>query len=438
MAEATVETYGAADKAAVAKLTAQLKKIKEANEKYKNLLKLAKDRIEKQEEEVEGLRKDKAALEERLESDEKEAAGNIALDETADNRGAETDSNIVRVCQRIKVSSGRDSEEIWAFVEMEVVSSEEMGESVTQQRYKEWKHFDTEAELQDFIRRDTGEPLTLPPYSLSPEQSARIQEEADQHVSKVTEEFRRFRVRSELARKQADAQLRDLQSSIAQRAAQRLGGQDTQKELEQARTMGNQVERLKSEMAAQEAHWKEAYDVLLAENNALKSAGSEALLAAQWRQRYEACLKEKEDLESRLAMGSPNGSDKYEKKYRDLKGRFYCCDGFNAFVVSASVAHLLSFLESFRLYRKKAKEIFEAQQHDGSNGVDASAASRITSHSTADAKLSYLKNLMVNYLSAEPSAREHMEPAIGTVLQFTPEEKARIGKKKKAESASWF
>lgn len=94
-------------------------------------------------------------------------------------------------------------------------------------------------------------------------------------------------------------------------------------------------------MAAQEAQWKEAYDLLMAENNSLKSSGSEAMLASQWRHRYEACLAEKEDLESRLKMENENRKEedagKYEMKYRDLK-------------------------ESFRLYRKKAKEIFEAQQ----------------------------------------------------------------------------
>ena len=111
--------------------------------------------------------------------------------------------------------------------------------------------------------------------------------------------------------------------------------------MEQARTEHEQLERLRVEMAAQEAQWKEAYDLLMAENNSLKSSGSEAMLASQWRHRYEACLAEMEDLESRLKMENENRKEedagKYEMKYRDLK-------------------------ESFRLYRKKAKEIFEAQQ----------------------------------------------------------------------------
>jgi hypothetical protein len=95
-------------------------------------------------------------------------------------------------------------------------------------------------------------------------------------------------------------------------------------------------------MAQQEAQWKEAYDILVAENNMLKSSGSEALLASQWRQRYDTLLKEKDDLGNKLKMERQQTetveAGKYEMKYRDLK-------------------------ESFRLYRKKAKEIFEAQNN---------------------------------------------------------------------------
>lgn len=93
-------------------------------------------------------------------------------------------------------------------------------------------------------------------------------------------------------------------------------------------------------MTNQDTQWKEAYDQILAENEALKSAGSKARLASEWRQRHDAVLAECEDLKNRLRMQQESAAladaAKYETKYRDLK-------------------------ESFRLYRKKAKEIFEAQ-----------------------------------------------------------------------------
>ena len=66
-------------------------------------------------------------------------------------------------------------------------------------------------------------------------------------------------------------------------------------------------------------------------------------------------------------------------------------------------------------------------------------AMSMASNSSADAKLSYLKNLMMNYFTADPSVRDHMLSAIGTVLQFTPDEQKRItAKKTTQESTSWF
>ena len=242
--------------------------------------------------------------------------------------------------------------EIWALIEYEAMSTESTTPdgmfSGPAKRFKRWRRFHSESALSDHIRRDTGEPITIPPYSLSPYQSERIEEEARQAVTHITEEFRRFRVRAEVARKQADATVRALQNSNVETAQRRIEGQDLASELAQARTDHAQLNNLKSEMAEQEAHWKQAYDTLLAENVALRSSGSEALLAAQWRQRYEACLREKEDLQTNLIMEREKlenvidhkkheDAGKYELKYKDLK-------------------------ESFRLYRKKAKEIFEAQQ----------------------------------------------------------------------------
>lgn len=168
---------------------------------------------------------------EQMEREQKEAAGAISMDD-ADGGEGESSSSIVSVVQRIKalVNSNGDYanttnplEEIWALIEFEECNDESAAPS---KRYRKWKRFDTESELSDFIRRDTGEPLTLPPYSLAPEQSARIQEKAKQEVSQITEEFRRFRVRAELARKQADAHIKELQNNQVQTAQRRIEGQD--------------------------------------------------------------------------------------------------------------------------------------------------------------------------------------------------------------------
>lgn len=55
---------------------------------------------------------------------------------------------------------------------------------------------------------------------------------------------------------------------------------------------------------------------------------------------------------------------------------------------------------------------------------------QMSEKSNEDSKLSYLKNLLVNYLTSDLEVREHMEGAIGTVLQFTPEDFEKIQQKK--------
>jgi hypothetical protein len=158
----------------------------------------------------------------------------IGMDET-DVVGdfAEHSCNINRVYQRIKVeleahelNSKGGNAEIWALVEFEIFDPDQPEPMTPPKRTKKWKKFDSESELSDFIRRDTGEPLTLPPYSLTPQQSSKIEEEAKKSVSQITEDFRRFRVKSEMARKQADAQIRDLQSNNVESAKRRIEGQD--------------------------------------------------------------------------------------------------------------------------------------------------------------------------------------------------------------------
>jgi len=57
--------------------------------------------------------------------------------------------------------------------------------------------------------------------------------------------------------------------------------------------------------------------------------------------------------------------------------------------------------------------------------------------SAEDARMSYLRNLMVNYLSSDLGVREHMEGAIGTVLKFSSEDCDKISKRKN-ESDAWF
>lgn len=447
------------------KVSAQLLKMKDANTKYKNLLKMAKERIEQQEIELVEMKEinRKLADEEQASRDSGDT-NNHYLDDANEDLNTNV-WNLVRVSQRIRIdldtneSNARGlKEEIWALCDWEREVSDEQhflmnnnsnpgspgGPVINSNNTKrQWKRFDSELDLSDFIRRDTGEPLTLPPCSLTQKQSFRTTSEAEKKISAITEEYRRFRVKSEMTRKRMDSQIRDLQNSKVESTTRLIEGQNhVQKEFDASRrTESAELKRMRNEAARQEDQWKEAYDILLKENEALKSPGSDALLASQWRQRYEACIKERDEAVQKLqssyhrheqhkqqqhsaSFSSPpglrfgknpkssNSEGKYEMKYRDLK-------------------------ESFRLYRKKAKEIFESQAATAVNSeMMVKQGSQPYSNPEEDSKLSYLKNLMVNYLTSDPTVRDHMEAAIGTVLKFTPDDTAAI-EKKKMDDESW-
>lgn len=425
----------------------QIAKLREANNKYKSLLKMAKERIQTQDDQIESQKTEISSFKKKLETQSSNINGNgeSTTDANPDSNSTgnqnspnncnpnsssshndEHDSNIVRICQRLRIenietsseetnSAGSassfkkqqdETEEIWALIEFET-NPESSGPNSSYRKYKKWVSFSKESELQDFIRRDFGEPLSLPSYSLTPSQSEKIQETASAKISTIEEEFRRFRVRAEVQRKQAENTVRALHSNSVFTTQQKIDSQDLESELKQARADHAQLAQLKNEMADLESKWKNAYDTLAKENEQLKSSGAEALLAAQWRQRYESTRTEKEDFEIKLKYAESQleqirsdskkmDAGKYESKYRDLK-------------------------ESFRLYRKKAKEIFEAQQRGEVGVIDLP-----DNKGTEDAKLQYLRNLMVNYLSSDPAVREHMEGAIGTVLKFSEEDSQRI------------
>ena len=108
--------------------------------------------------------------------------------------------------------------------------------------------FTSDNALADHVRRNTGEPIHLPPHSLSPAQSQHMEEEARQAVAHVTEEYRRFRVRAEVARKQTDATMRAMQSNNVQTAQKHIEGQDLLSELEQAKQDHEQVHFLRAEL----------------------------------------------------------------------------------------------------------------------------------------------------------------------------------------------
>ena len=82
----------------------------------------------------------------------------------------------------------------------------------------EWRHFESAAAVNDFVRRDPGrEPVVVPEAAMTQHDASRVRERAASDVARATEDLRRYRVASELERKQKDALLRDATASRVSR-----------------------------------------------------------------------------------------------------------------------------------------------------------------------------------------------------------------------------
>ena len=104
--------------------------------------------------------------------------------------------------------------------------------------------------------------------------------------------------------------------------------------------------------------------------------------------------------------------------------------------------------DEYKLYRKKAKEIFEemkANNGGGNNGVGGiggggGGGGSGQAHPSANDRMHYLKNIMLTYLSSEDEVKSRMESAIAMALNFSESDKLNIAKKKKeiAAKSSWL
>ncbi|CAM9892204.1 unnamed protein product [Chrysoparadoxa australica] len=345
--------------------------------KYKRLLSLARRSIE----EKQGHLKEKEGLVAKLQA---------ALAEARGSRGAAaTEEDIV---PRELLRQVKHGNSWWVLAEC----NDEAGTQA-------WKGFKSEQEMIDFTRRRAGEPLKLPPPSLSVEESEKKIGEAREHIARIREDFRRYRVKSELHRKQKDAEVRLVAAGSIAEKQRHINGDAGEAEDRQ---------RQQTELSDQVEMWKAAYEKQVRETEQLKRVGSEVAMATQWRHRYEQCQQEKEELLAKFEMskGASAASEGYADlmtKYADLK-------------------------EEYKLYRRKARAAL--QIHGGGDEEGSLDSEQMHMAGSELAKLQYLKNLMLQYLGThEITARTSMERAIATVLGFSDEEQKVLADKREQE-----
>jgi len=306
---------------------------------------------------------------------------------------------------------------IWALFEWGVMS-----EAETTPPEPSWCSFQSEEQLQDFIRIDCGEPILVPPCCMTSEEAKKVTDDAKAQILKVQDEFRKYKIKAEIARKQKEAEAKQaLGASLAEKS-RRIIGLDMEGELKRGQAALAQVSQLRQELAQQELMWRKAYDTLVRENEKLKTVSGESTIAAQWRQRYEVCVKEKEDLLQKLE-GANGGSEvraNANGSYLLLESKYRCLK------------------DEYKQYRKRAMEAMKAQNSGGElpespqgGSIKVNIQNGVSIPGSSEAKIQYLKNLMLQYMcTAEPEPKEVMERAIFTVLRFSPEEQQQIQEKR--------
>ncbi|CAK4084005.1 unnamed protein product [Aphanomyces euteiches] len=374
--------------AAVTQQKQRIHELEESDAKLKRLLNLAKRSIENKDATLESLKQQINDLKSAAKAKEKDPR---------------------RIIHKVKHVSHTGQETVWCLVEY---TSDDDDDS----RPPEcgWHSFKSEDEVLNYVHKAAGEPIRVPELSLPPSDIQQMKQELSDELERVQEEFRRYRVRSEITRKQKEAELRKLSATTLAKQTEQLGGIDLQQELQAARM--------------QEREWKEKYEKLERDYSKLSGAMGETVLAMEWRSRYEQAVQEKAALEQRLNDDSFNLAN-------DL-------DGGN---------DLAKVKMEFALYRKRAMQVVEQKEKElqqaraaAPSGFSSAGLRRMSSSNSlngfetsvhAPTTNEYLKNIVMKYMSTDQEeVKEHMEKAIATVLNFSAVELQHIQDKRKSHS----
>jgi hypothetical protein len=411
--------------------------------KYKRLLTLARSSLEANQSTLAAKDKVIIQLQKALEEEK---------NNTKNNRrtvsGKDDESSIPRnLVRRVDVD-----DTIWLLVEHEGTDDS-------------WMCFGSETELNDFVQRIPGAPLPVPQRSFSPAESQRIESESRKRVERVVEEFRRYKVRTEIARKNKDAETKlaaaqRTQSGTPASASSSSGNGGTlTSQLEKSLTDGtlgdatniDELHRLKAQLTEQESKWRQAYEKVVKENELLRTRGGEAMLATQWRERYEACQREKDDLAEKLKLhmkspmrgeGSNFGQKSIEQAYAELREEYKefrrrmttpsSNEGHQLMNESMDGSHSPGTIN-----RSFNDSYYSPMPNGGSNyelGNVSSSGGSLRSMGLGESKIQYVRHMVFQYLSCkDASVKPHMESALIALFRYNETERAAIEEQRKAD-----
>ena len=311
-----------------------------------------------------------------------------------------------------------------------------------------WIRFSAEDELRDYVQRLPGAPLTIPNKCLTTHESAKIENESARKVERVVEEFRRFKVKAEIALKQKDAELKHSSASTLSPVSSkdRLeggkngggGGGDAD-----VSTYISELKRVKAALSEQEGKWKAAYEKVVRENELLKARGGEALLAVQWRERYENCVRERNDLSEKLSIYT-----KVELSELSMGSGEAMSPGPSTKSIAEAY---LDLRDEYRDFRRRVSAL-ERQRSESSalaspGSLDMTFApaearsyveafnSKASGSKMSESKMQYIKQMVLQYLSCRDGVvRPHIEAALVAMLRFSEEERAAIELRRRDEA----
>lgn len=385
--------------------------------KYKRVLSLARSSLEASQANLAVKDQQIGQLIKALEEEKKK---NKVLEEKSRNKTSGRDDDTAAVPRKILCRVDIDGV-IWILIEYD---DSDDG----------WKSLDNEQDLQDFIQRIPGVPLVCPSKCLSADESSRILDESNRRIERIVEEFRRFKVRTEIARKQKDAETR--QSIINGTSISPILSPSSFKENNNQDNSGNinnsvngaismdivflneEIQRMKTASNEQESLWRLSYDKVVKENEVLRTKGGETLLAMQWRNRYESCLKEKEDLVEKLKAF--NDTSSYNSSSKSGGGH----RGSSSSSVVNSNSSSGSYVSWDNRYRG-----------GGGGEVDPDGEYGNYTADNVSSKIQYVRHMIFQYLSCrDPEVKVHIETALMAIFRMTNAEREVIETIRKEEA----
>ena len=334
------------------------------------------------------------------------------------------------------------NDQVWVLVEYE---SEDV-----------WRSFNSDGDLDVFIQRSPGSfSLVKPPKLLSLLESAAIEEESKRRVERIVEEFRRYKVRAEIAIKQKDAEIK--QATLRSVSSTTSVGNDNSSKFSSISNIDNSFDsdilKLQNQLSESEAKWKTAYEKVVRENEQLKTRGNDTILLAQLKERCDVLIREKDDLSEknklyekvlRDSTGGVGGQKQLELAYIGLKEEY---KEYKRRIQTMEKQRLNE--EDLKSFRGDLKEdsLFSSSAASSGRGSSSSStscdsplkssssSSSSTSSNLFESKLQYIRQMVIQYMSCrEAEVKLHIESALMTMLRFTEVERMAIELRRKEEA----